>query len=402
MRIQTNGLLFALSEALDCVERELLGVTGNHSKRVAFISMRLCALLGLSAEEIFDMASCAILHDNALTQYMLEMGPEGLRRLEHIAMHCGRGESNVRGFPFQGNVTGVIAYHHENWDGSGFFFKREDEIPQRAAVLRLADNVDLLFAMGSGEKRLLKDIPAHVREQRGRLYAPVVADAFLELFDESCLTRLGPEELDTALRETIPDVRSELSVPQLMRGCGLFSSIIDSKSPFTLNHSRGIAQRTGRMCRKYSLEQVHAGKLVIAAHLHDVGKLSTPSRILEKPGPLTDAEFDVMRNHVRMTWEILSKVPGFEDISLWASSHHEKLDGSGYPFGRNAQELGFECRLLGCIDIYQALREDRPYRAGMEHAAAMRIMYGMAASNKIDKSIVCDLDMAFGPEQPAA
>lgn len=396
MRIQTTGFLFALSEALDCVERELFGVTVNHSKRVALVSMRLCALMGMSDEEVFDMASCAVLHDNALTHYMLRTGAAGIARLENLSMHCGEGERNARVFPFQGSPEGVIMYHHENWNGTGFFGKRGEEIPLRAAILRLADGVDLRFAMGSGDRRLLADIPAHVRRERGRLYAPQVADAFLELFNEDCLRQQTAAEIDDALRAAVPDIGGELTIPQLMRSCGLFSAIIDAKSVFTLNHSRGIAQKTGIMSSFYKLEREHAGKLVIAAHLHDVGKLSTPSAILEKPGPLDDAEFAVMRDHVRMTWDILSPVPGFENISLWAASHHEKLDGSGYPFRREAVDLPFESRLLGCVDIYQALTEDRPYRAGMTHREAMRILQSMAADNKVDAGIVRDLETTFG------
>ncbi|MEG2173120.1 MAG: hypothetical protein RRY29_07640, partial [Desulfovibrionaceae bacterium] len=77
MQVHLNDFLFSVSRALDSIENEFLGVTVNHSKRAAYISMRLCEQAGCTREEIFDMASCAILHDNALTEYALYVGKHG-------------------------------------------------------------------------------------------------------------------------------------------------------------------------------------------------------------------------------------------------------------------------------------------------------------------------------------
>lgn len=143
MNITLNDLLFAFSRALDFVEKDLLGITTNHGKRVANMSMRLCRAIGMTESEIFDMASCAILHDNALTAYMLQFGEKNYARLEGIKIHCEIGEKNVKGFPFLTDTTDVILYHHENWDGSGFYGLQKEAIPQRSAILRIADNIDL-------------------------------------------------------------------------------------------------------------------------------------------------------------------------------------------------------------------------------------------------------------------
>ncbi len=95
-----------------------------------------------------------------------------------------------------------------------------------------------------------------------------------------------------------------------------------------------------------------------------------------------------MKRHVAMTWEILENVGGLEEIARWAACHHEKLDGSGYPRGYGAHELSFECRLMACCDIYQALTEDRPYRAGMTHDQAMRVLFPMVEQGLLDPDIV--------------
>lgn len=402
MKIGINTLLFSISQALDCVENALLGVATNHSRRVACISMQICRRMGLSEAEVFDMGTCAVLHDNALTEYMQAVGFERYRRLENVGIHCTAGERNARDFPFQGRADGVVLHHHENWDGSGIHKLRGEAIPLRAAALRLADNMDVRFSLGTGEPALLEEVPEHVRQERGRIYAPGPADAFLELFGEDMLACLSDACIETSLAEVMPPLEGELSMPQLLRICKIFSRIIDAKSPFTKKHSQGIAEKAGYMASLYGMDAERRDMLVAAAHLHDVGKLSTPAEILEKPGPLSEEEFLVMRGHASMSWEILSGVRGMEDMALWAASHHEKLDGTGYPFGRSAEELPFESRLLACVDIYQALTEDRPYRAGMDHRHAMYILEGMAAHGKIDGDIVRKMGAAmerFSPEK---
>ena len=117
-----------------------------------------------------------------------------------------------------------------------------------------------------------------------------------------------------------------------------------------------------------------------------------PSSILEKAGPLTAEEFQIMKNHVRWTYEVLDEIPGFEDIRDWASFHHEKLDGSGYVKGLCSKELSFEDRLMACLDIYQALTEKRPYKEGFSHEKTIAIMRELACKGKIDGAIVRDLD----------
>jgi HD-GYP domain-containing protein (c-di-GMP phosphodiesterase class II) len=105
-----------------------------------------------------------------------------------------------------------------------------------------------------------------------------------------------------------------------------------------------------------------------------------------------------MQDHARATLDILSDIDGFEDITEWAANHHEKLDGTGYSRGMDASQLSFEERLMACIDIYQALTEDRPYKAGLSHAKTIAIMKSMIEEGKIDGSITADIASVFGNE----
>ena len=122
-------------------------------------------------------------------------------------------------------------------------------------------------------------------------------------------------------------------------------------------------------------------KMYLAGALHDIGKMAVGNEILEKPDKLTDEEFDKMRKPCGYTYLILSQVDGFEDIRDWAALHHEKLNGKGYPFGKTADELNEQERIMACVDIYQALTEERPYKKGMSHEK--HVIYLMKWQKKV-------------------
>ena len=107
-------------------------------------------------------------------------------------------------------------------------------------------------------------------------------------------------------------------------------------------------------------DSITVQKMYLAGALHDIGKMAVGNEILEKPDKLTDDEFSKMKNHAGYTYLILSEVNDFEEIRDWAAFHHEKLNGKGYSFGKTAAELNEPERIMACIDIYQALTEDRP------------------------------------------
>lgn len=92
---------------------------------------------------------------------------------------------------------------------------------------------------------------------------------------------------------------------------------------------------------------------------------------------------------------LLKDIEGLEEICRWASLHHEKLDGSGYPFGYSSKDLGKEERLLACLDVYQALNEDRPYKKAMPHDKAIKMMRGMGERGKLDENIIKDIADCF-------
>jgi HD-GYP domain-containing protein (c-di-GMP phosphodiesterase class II) len=114
----------------------------------------------------------------------------------------------------------------------------------------------------------------------------------------------------------------------------------------------------------------------IGGMLHDIGKMKVPDEILNKPGKLTDEEFDIMRSHVVHSRDILSDTPGIAQASLdVAAQHHERFDGSGYPLKLKGSEMSIYGQMASIVDVYDAITSDRCYHKGMEPTVALRKMF---------------------------
>ena len=125
----------------------------------------------------------------------------------------------------------------------------------------------------------------------------------------------------------------------------------------------------------------------IAGNFHDIGKLLIPNSIIEKPGKLTDSEYALMRCHSYYTYNTLTSIGGLGKIAEWAAFHHERLDGSGYPFHYSGDKIDTGSRIMAVADIFTALVEDRPYRKGMDRNQIYQI-FKPQAHNQLDKKIV--------------
>jgi HD-GYP domain-containing protein (c-di-GMP phosphodiesterase class II) len=217
----------------------------------------------------------------------------------------------------------------------------------------------------------------------------------LSVLDEDMLFHLRDDRISETTKQTIPINSIDLKDQEIFPIAGMIARVIDYKSSFTMRHTSQIANRTWLMGGYYGYDDSLRVQIYLAAALHDIGKLVTPTAILEKPGKLTPEEFTVIKEHVWHTYDLLKDVEGFEHICSWASDHHEKLDGTGYPFGKGAKDLDFNSRMMACIDIYQAVSEARPYHEPRDHQSTMSILYGMAQRQAIDETIVKDLDIAL-------
>lgn len=400
MRLSFSDLLESVSLALDCVEHDVVGVTTYHSKRVAYLSILLGKELGMTEAELVDLAACAILHDNALTEFIQEEIQSGIsiRKSDQVdakGRHCAMGERNIREIPFQTNVHNVVLFHHECADGSGPFGKKAEETPLMAQLIHLADDIDAHLDLSFIDEKKYDRICKYVKKQENIYFSTLCVDTFEKIGTIDTLRNMEGNRIEILLAEILPYEEKDYTHEQIKAFSALFARIIDYKSSFTMHHSQGIAQKAERMGQFYGYDQETCTKLYFAGALHDIGKLVVDKDVLEKPAKLTDEEYKHIQNHAFYTYDILRKIHGLEDVTLWASLHHEKLNGKGYPFGKTGDELGHMERLMACIDIYQALTEERPYKKGMSHEASMKILRDMADNGFIDGTIVEDINKVF-------
>jgi HD-GYP domain-containing protein (c-di-GMP phosphodiesterase class II) len=126
----------------------------------------------------------------------------------------------------------------------------------------------------------------------------------------------------------------------------------------------------------------------IAGHLHDLGKMVIPTSILEKPDCLTTEEYAVIKQHTYWTYEVLKSINGMDAIAEWAAWHHERLDGSGYPFHIDGDRISSGARIMAVADTFTAMTEDRPYRPGMDKSSAIGVLKRQSKRHALDAVVV--------------
>ena len=434
MKINLNEILYAVSFAFDATEAEYyerirnngistigetsilradnvrfnykdhtnVVVTVGHSKRIAVLSILIGKEMGLDDKKLTDLAAYAILHDNALTEVIQEENQYKIYNNgigysdEDYNIRCATiGEKNMSLLPFRTNNRDVILLHNENADGSGPFGRHYENTPVKAQIIHLANCVDTHCDLTTVSKDNYEEICNYVKRFSGILFSVDVSLAFLKGFKYKVLNNLQVTNIDSYLRGLIRRHDDEYSHAEVDNLATLLARIVDFKSHYKCRHSIGVAQRAKIMAEYYSFTPDKVTKYYLAGALHDIGKLMVSIDILDKPDRLSDTEFEKMKSHAYYTYSILSGIKGMKDIALWASHHHEKLNGQGYPFHLTAEELSPEERLMTCCDIYQALAEERIYKEAYPHDKIIGIMRSGVEKGEIDGNIVNDLDRVF-------
>ena len=414
MKLDLNDLIYALSFALDKVEYELLGLETGHGRRVACLCLFMAEHAGIRGEELRDYIGCCVLHDNALTEFIHdeldnfryitdESGQQlsdviNIDFVERDSSHGIIGERNIHLIPFRTDVDNIILYHHENADGSGPLGKTADETDLKTQILHLADEIDIHYKLSNLTESEFNKISDWVQSQSGKMFSEKAVQLFHDAVTYDKILYLGNKGAFSSLKRGLQTVTSDYSDEEIHSFAGMFAQITDYKSEFTQTHSLSVADKVEQMANYYGFDHEKITRLYLAGALHDIGKLLVSNDILEKAGKLTDDEFSAMKDHASATRYVLRRVKGIPDVVKWASNHHEKLNGKGYPRGLTAEELSFEERLMTCVDIYQALTEQRPYKDGMPHEKAIAIMQDMADKGEIDATIVQDMAVVMANE----
>ena len=306
---------------------------------------------------------------------MMRSGREVVR--EGLRAHCELGEHLALRLGLPSGVRASLGAAFEQWNGAGMPNGISGEnIPLSARIVVLARDVEVLNRLRGTDAAL-----AAVRERAGVAYDPVLADEFLnhsaEVLDVMQTSSpweevLGREPED---RPWVPETRLDAVL-------SAFADFVDLKSPFTAGHSRGVAALAAEA------SPADAVSLRRAALVHDLGRASVPNGIWDKPGVLTDGEWERVRLHAYYTERIVGRVKALADLAVLAGMHHERLDGSGYHRASSRAEIPGPARVLAAADAYQAMTQSRPHRPALPGEQAAQELNAMAHAGKLDREAV--------------
>ena len=378
-----RDLLGALAISLNLINPDMQ----HHHEQTAYLAYHIGYEMGLRGEALNNTVYAALLHDIGS---VVSPVPQKLEEIEaHRHEVAAIGANMLRDLEAFSTVAEIIAINQNSYEenlrllGEAGCTGRCMDISQ---AIHLADAVTSLFAYDVPILSQAKQICAAVEQGRGTEFSPKVLDAFARCAAREYLW------MDVALNPSFLLIFTgkirEVSLDEAVMLTRLMSRIIDYRSSFTAMHSAGVAASARTIARLVGMSEDECKMMTIAGYLHDVGKLRVPNSILEKPGRLSEEEFNIVKEHPYYTRWILMDIEGFERIANWAAYHHEKLNGNGYPFHFDAHYLDLGSRIMAVADIFSAITEVRPYRGGMDRAHAMAVMRENVQNGTLDARLV--------------
>ena len=425
--VRLTELLVALSLGTDLG----FGQPAEHMLRAARIGMRLGERLGLDTPELatlYDVSlltyvgcpvygneSAALFGDDiefragavkidlagfSALMYMLRRAGSGAsavnrlgRSLEimvtmgrgvasQMANHCAAAGELADRLGLPGPVRAGVEQSYARWDGKGVpAGLAGDSLALAARISHIAEACEVFHRAGGVDRAV--DI---VRARKGTHFDPTIATA-VEADPEPLFADLEDHSVDHIL-EAEPVERPPLTDEELDRALAAIGDFCDLRCPCFAGHGRGTAELASSAAAFVNVPSAEITLLRRAAYVHDVGRFSVPGAIWDKPGPFTKGERERMRMHVYYVERIFSRPEPLRRVGLLASTHHERMDGSGYHRGVGATMLSTPARLLAAADAYHAMTQPRPYRGPLTEADAAGELREEAGNGHLDPAAV--------------
>jgi putative nucleotidyltransferase with HDIG domain len=297
--------------------------------------------------------------------------------------HCDQAGALAATLGVSAAVVRALGEMYERFDGRGApraLAGRAISLPAR--VLSLAQAVEVHARTGGPAAAL--DV---ARERRGAQFDPEVADAFLGA-PKPVLEIVAAPSAWQAFLDAEPTPHARLDEARLDEVALAFARYVDLKSPFTLAHSTGVARLAADAAARAALPADDTRLLRRAALLHDLGRVSVPNGVWDKPGLLDAGERERVRQHAYHGERILAQAPTLEPLAALVGSHHERLDGGGYHRGVRGAALPPAAGLLAAADVYHGLTEPRAHRAALAPDGAARELGALATRGALDGDAV--------------
>lgn len=364
--VSLKQLIAALSAAFDLAARS----ERQHSLRTAYVGVRTARVLQMQSDEIEDLYFASLLHD---------LIPPGSPFDQSLIFEI------LETLPLRASVARLVA---QLW---GLKYRNHcanicsDQISRNVRIIYLAESFESRYFSSCGDeydkrRELLTWVNSFYRGPYGQ-----ISGALMECMQEEAFWQdLKENRIQDINRFLMPDVQRQLDFNDIEKVSRSFAVLIDRKNLFTGQHSKRVGVIAAQMAALGGFDQGTTRKLKIAGYLHDLGKLAVEEEVLNKTGPLNDQERQAIKAHPYHTYAVLNQIEGFEDIAAWAGNHHERIDGSGYPWGKS--DLGLPDQIVAVADIYEALTADRPYRRALPGQEALYLLRKETAAQKIDNT----------------
>ena len=420
--------LAEFTAALSLAADQAAGLSLEHGLRTCLLATRLARRAGLSDDDLRQVYYTALLRsvgctsdaheqaelfgDEIAARSQLNLAPHLPTRelLGVLVRHSGAGQPIVRraaaagrtlaasrGLPrrvatahcetakrlsgrlsLPESVSAALHAVFERWDGGGFPDGRAGEqIPAPARFTQVSYDALLLHEHLGSIGRIAK--------LAGACYDPDIV-LLLKADDAAEVTEIvSPWE---AVLAAEPGGPTPLDTVQLDAACEAAADFADLKSPWLLGHSRGVAELAEAAAWRAGLDAARVAGLRRAALLHDLGRVAVPSGIWDRPGPLRDREWELVRLHPYHGERSLARSPRLAPLGVIAGAHHERLDGSGYHRGSAGARLSAEARLLAAADCYQAMTHARPHREPLDPERAAAELQAQVRAGRLDGAAV--------------
>jgi HD-GYP domain-containing protein (c-di-GMP phosphodiesterase class II) len=369
-RRQFKDIIKALALVIDLAE----SYDAQHGYNVALSAVQLAKYLGLPPEKLRTVFYAGLLHDVGEVGYPKETDDFDFFEWQthpYIRPHPMIGQAIVSHLPTLKKAGEVIRSHHEAWDGSGYpDGLKGDNIPLESQIIGLCDTFDVAGAVYHDKDTLRARLGPVLRQR----FSPDLIQAFQRLlaeselwgannFNQAAWNELGIDAVDLALLLNI-------DVDYFKVTLKTFANVIDAKHQYTKGHSLRVGALSRRIALEMGFVDEDAAMIERAGFLHDAGKVGISRCILDKPGPLSDLEYNRIKAHPGMSAALLKTVQCLSDHAPLVRHHHERFDGFGYPDRLKGEDIPIGSRILAVADTYDAMTSDRAYRKGLPDRVA--------------------------------
>lgn len=382
--VNLGNLLLSLSEITDIANPEI----ARHQQRTAFIAYEIAKCSNVDSEQIENIFTAALLHDIGAISVEEKAMVHNLNiRPSDYKLHCVRGELILNKTPWLRKISKIVRHHHREWNECEEDINNPDVFASQ--IILLSDYIERLIDRKTYILHQHKEIIEAIKKFSNDKFHEKVVNSFVEASKrEEFWLDLTSGKLYPVLLHHGPYRNLEIDIDGIALMSEVFRDIIDFKSPFTATHTTGVAASAGILSKFFGLADLDIKYMNIAGNLHDVGKLIIPNSILEKPDKLTAEEFAIIKSHTYYSYYIINTIEGLQGVAKWAAYHHEKLDGSGYPFRCKEEEIDAGARIMTAADIFTAISEDRPYRKGMDKENIYKVFADLSEKKALDPKIV--------------